>query len=373
MIKWSHSKLTCMLKNPAEYYLSYVLGITPKEEKSALALGSAVHWGIENNTSDLSEYYKEKGSFKQKDNYTKDQLLAESMVYGYLKHKDELFEQILKDNDGNKLELLEETHEVFLTGYLKSKFEEIDKHEFIGIIDLLLLTNKGFILIDYKTSSQVPDWDKYLDQLYRYIFLLEQNFPDIPVVKIAIINLRKSMIRPKKNENDEEFLKRLKFEYELNDENYINYHEFLPETLDKTLIKDYVDSLSTMCDNGYLIDKYKLYYTNFSDASNGSYGKSQFYDIFYKTPDAFALYNIEDKVYDENANSFLTKRDCTQFDINNLFNEKCINKYEKYKNIYNNYKEIHSDTSNFIKFLKENYKTDDNLLRLYSQTYEKDK
>ena len=79
------------------------------------------------------------------------------------------------------------------------KFEE--KHKFVGIVDLLLLTNKGFVLIDYKTSTYEPQWDNYLDQIYRYIFLLRSEYPDIPVVKIGIVNIRKTSIRQKKTEN----------------------------------------------------------------------------------------------------------------------------------------------------------------------------
>ena len=41
---------------------------------------------------------------------------------------------------------------------------------------------------------------------------------DIPVVKIAIINLRKTSIRQKKTENESQFLNRMKFEYDLNDD-----------------------------------------------------------------------------------------------------------------------------------------------------------
>ena len=49
-------------------------------------------------------------------------------------------------------------------------------YNFVGIIDLLLLTNKGFIIIDYKTSSTVPEWDKYLEQIYSYEYLLSKKF-----------------------------------------------------------------------------------------------------------------------------------------------------------------------------------------------------
>ena len=74
-----------------------------------------------------------------------------------MKHKDELFEKLLKDPEtGEKLELLDELHETYLTGKLKSFKDKELQHDFVGIIDLLLLTNKGFVLVDYKNlhSSQ---------------------------------------------------------------------------------------------------------------------------------------------------------------------------------------------------------------------------
>jgi hypothetical protein len=40
------------------YYLKYKVGINLKVKKPALAIGSAVHWGIEHNTDDLTEYWK---------------------------------------------------------------------------------------------------------------------------------------------------------------------------------------------------------------------------------------------------------------------------------------------------------------------------
>ena len=208
----SHSKLDMILKCPMTYYLNYKQGIKLKIEKSALAIGSAVHWGIEHNTENLQEYYNKEGSFRQVNNYGKDELLAESMVHGYLKHKDEIFDDILKDLEtGEKLSLLDEQHELTIEADLFS--HRFDKpHKFVGIIDLLLLTEKGFIIIDYKTSSQTPDWDKYLDQIYRYIYLLRCEFPDVPVYKIGIVNLKKSMVRQKQAENEESFLLRLKKE-----------------------------------------------------------------------------------------------------------------------------------------------------------------
>lgn len=39
------------------FFLRYKCGINTKAKKPALEIGSAVHWGIEHATEDLSEYY----------------------------------------------------------------------------------------------------------------------------------------------------------------------------------------------------------------------------------------------------------------------------------------------------------------------------
>ena len=70
-MRLSHSKLSCILSCPATYYLNYVQGISKKTEKSALSIGSAVHWGIEHDTEDLSEYYGADHA------YGRDEMLAE--------------------------------------------------------------------------------------------------------------------------------------------------------------------------------------------------------------------------------------------------------------------------------------------------------
>ena len=112
---WSHSSLNTIMNNPAEFYLSYVCGIKPKQEKTALSIGSAVHWGLEHNTTDLTEFYNEKGSFKQWNNYTDEQVLAECIVDAYLRQKDNIYDNILKDNEtGKRLEILQEIHELKL-------------------------------------------------------------------------------------------------------------------------------------------------------------------------------------------------------------------------------------------------------------------
>ena len=369
-MKLSHSKLSTILSCPMTYYLSYRLGIRKKVEKPALALGSAVHWGIEHDTEDLTEYFGENGTFKQRDNYTRDQLLAEAMVHGYRKHKDELFENLLTDPEtGEKLELLEEMHEIYLTGKLMSLKDTSIVHDFVGIIDLLLLTNKGFILVDYKTSSSVPNWDNYLDQLYRYIFELKTNFPDTPIVKIAIINIRKTGIRQKKNENSDEFLHRMKFEYDINDEEYVNYHEFLPEHLNQDHINDYIKNLAKMADMAYNIDKNNLWFINYG-AAYGVYGKSDFYDIFYKTPNCEELYCISDYIWSEEDQDFVKTRDCIALDMKVIDYDNVLNKYEVFKQCL---LDTHAQSKEeFYNELAEEYVVDRNLLDIYWQTYVKE-
>lgn len=385
-MRLSHSKLATLLSCPMTYYLSYVEGISKKETKSALAIGSAVHWGIEHDTEDLSEYYKEEGTFKQGDNYTRDQILAESMVHGYLKHKESLFKQLLTDpKTKEQVTLIDEMHELFLSGKLPSKLHSLP-HEFVGIIDLLLLTDKGFILIDYKTSSMVPDWDNYLDQIYRYIMLLETNFPDVPIYKIGIINIRKTGIRQKKNETEFEFTQRLRLEYELNDENYINYHEYLPEELDQNHIKDYIDNLSKMADAGETIVNNKMWFINYS-AANGTYGKSDFWDIFYKTPDAHVLYKIKDRHWNEEIEAFEDFRDCRPLDMMVIDKTNVMNHIEKFNEALSNFVEVNDINSKlqrgelkslddirdtFYKYLNEYFICDKELLDLYWITSKKD-
>lgn len=377
-MKLSHSKLSTILTCPMSYYLTYVQGIYPKVEKAALSIGSAVHWGLEHDTEDLSEFWNEHGSFKTRDSYGHDQLLSEAMVHGYLKHRDEIYEEILKDPEtGEKLELVEETHELYVNGRLKSFLQNVEEHKFVGIIDLLLLTNKGFIILDYKTSSREPDWNAYLDQIYRYIMLVETNFPDIPIVKIGIINLKKAMIRQSKKETVEQFYNRLKFEYELNDEKYVNYHEFPRSTIDETQFKYYINNLSVMCDMAETIDSQHLYFINYS-AAMGQYGRSQFWDIFYHTPGAEVLYAISDYVYNADEDKFDDHRDCIALDMKVVdYRDKILNKYKTFEKellliidaLQLSKEQVLDVKSTFFDYLKNTYMTDDYLLELYWNTY----
>lgn len=364
-MKLSHSKLQTILTCPMTYFLEYKEGIKLKIEKPALYIGSAVHWGIEHNTDDLTEFYKESGSFKHEQGYTREQLLAESMVYGYLQHKKEIFDELLKDDDGNKLEMLEETHELFLEAELEG-YKNNEVNNFVGIIDLLILTEKGFIVVDYKTSSQVPDWNQYLEQIYRYIYLLKKQFPEVPVYKIGIINLRKSMIRQKKDENEEGFLIRLKNEYKEHSDLYITTHIYHPSDLDENLISEYIENLKKMADMANVIDKNEMWYINYSNA-NGVYGKSQYYDIFYKTKDNYLLYKISDTLYDAGEDVIKNERDCVPIDMLVIDKKNILNKYDIFEKEVIDSEILNKDK--LFPFLKSKYECDDKLLEKYYNTF----
>lgn len=372
-MKLSHSKLSCILNCPMTYFLQYRMGIQPKQTKAALSTGSAVHWGLEHNTDDLSEYFKEQGTYKQADNYTDDQVLAEAMVHGFLKNKQSIVGQILTHPvTGEKLELVEEVHELFITGKLKS-FKSDKPHDFVGIIDLLFLVKDKngqlyFIVVDYKTSSFTPNWDDYLDQIYRYIFLLNSYVPEVPVLKTGIINLRKTKIRQKANETNFQFRQRLKREYEIDDGEYINWHMYDTDTLDKSAIDNYMLNLSRQADMAEMIDINNCWFINFG-AANGKYGKSPYWDIFYKTTNCYVMYTISDSIYDPETGQMLNRRDCRPLDMKVIEpGLKILNKYDKFKAqalaFYSESDDI--DKTEFFAHLKSQYdEVDDILLEKY--------
>lgn len=367
-MKLSHSKLQCILNCPMTYYLQYRMGITPKTTKAALSIGSAVHWGLEHNTDNLSEYY---GTEMLSD----EQVLAEAMVHGFLVNKAHIFDEILRHPiTGEKLELVNETHELFITGKLKSFLQEVQFHDFVGIIDLLLLVqdkdgNLYFIVIDYKTSSYSPTWEDYLDQIYRYIFLLNSYVPEVPVLKTGIINLKKSKVKRKSNESLTQFLLRLKKEYEIDDGTYLAWHMYDTDTLNKQVVDDYIRNLSRESDTAHIIDANNTWFINYAGAVN-KYGKSQYWDIFYRTPNCYVLYNITDHIYDEDENKYIDVRDCRPLDMMVIDHNNVLNKYETFKlqafAFYSINEEIEKNA--FFEDLKKRFITDDGLLEKYWTT-----
>lgn len=371
-MKLSNSKLSCILNNPKDYELKYILGINPREKKEYFSIGSAVHWGLENDTEDLTQWFKENGTLSQRLEYSQEQEQAEAMVHGFFKQKDKIMKEVFEDYETKEqLTKAEEFHELELESKIPSSINN-EPYDFMGIIDLLYLTDKGFILMDYKTSSVKPDFSKYLDQIYRYIFLLEDNFPDIPIYKIGIINIVKSRIKKIKNESDFDFRKRWKDLYEKEDSDLINVHMYNVSLLDRDKINAYKDNLSKMADLAQLIENNKVYYLDAKHASGegGSY-PSVYLDIYENRDEWWLNYTIKDKLYDYNSMTdeyeWVDKRVCYFIDMFVINHQgTTLNQYEDYELIrkkFNTYEET----------IKEIIKTYDHydgvLLVRYENTY----
>lgn len=370
----SHSGLQLLLTCPASYFLSKKQGISLKKEAKALQVGSAFHWGCEHNTEDLKGYLDEIDPFQNLYNdFTKEVALATGMVHGYLKKKESIYKQILKSYEGEDLTLVEEFHELDLLCDLPSlRFEK--NHEFHGIIDLLMLTDKGWIILDYKTSSMRPDFDKYLDQVLRYCWMVEQKFPEMPIYKVGIINVRKTGIKQRQGENEQNYAMRIKREYDFDDCDLIEYHEFKPDDFEKSKMDLYIKNLSRMADFAQEIEDHNFWFINYGNAVS-VYGKSEFWDLFYKTPDCKYLYKVYDPMFNTDLGEMSNYRDATDLDINSLEVLNPLNHYETFKEAFNKLPmsqvpalvlaQAEACRITCLKYCKEHYTTDDELLNRY--------
>lgn len=370
----SHSGLQLLLTCPASYFLSKKQGISLKKEAKALQVGSAFHWGCEHNTEDLKGYLDEIDPFQNLYNdFTKEVALATGMVHGYLKRKESIYKQILKSYEGEDLTLVDEFHELDLLCDLPSlRFEK--NHEFHGIIDLLMLTDKGWIILDYKTSSMRPDFDKYLDQVLRYCWMVEQKFPEMPIYKVGIINVRKTGIKQRQGENEQNYAMRIKREYDFDDCNLIEYHEFKPDDFEKSKMDLYIKNLSRMADFAQEIEDHNFWFINYGNAVS-VYGKSEFWDLFYKTPDCKYLYKVYDTMFNTDLGEMSNYRDATDLDINSLEVMNPLNHYETFKEAFNKLPmsqvpalvlaQAEACRITCLKYCKEHYTTDDELLNRY--------
>lgn len=370
----SHSGLQLLLTCPASYFLSKKQGISLKKEAKALQVGSAFHWGCEHSTEDLKGYLDEIDPFQNLYNdFTKEVALATGMVHGYLKKKDSIYKQILKSYEGEDLTLVEEFHELDLLCDLPSlRFEK--NHEFHGIIDLLMLTDKGWIILDYKTSSMRPDFDKYLDQVLRYCWMVEQKFPEMPIYKVGIINVRKTGIKQRQGENEQNYAMRIKREYDFDDCDLIEYHEFKPDDFEKSKMDLYIKNLSRMADFAQEIEDHNFWFINYGNAVS-VYGKSEFWDLFYKTPDCKYLYKVYDPMFNTDLGEMSNYRDATDLDINSLEVLNPLNHYETFKEAFNKLPmsqvpalvlaQAEACRITCLKYCKEHYTTDDELLNRY--------
>ena len=368
-MKLSHSKLETCINNPMDYYLSYKLGIQPKETKKCFQVGSAMHWGFEHGTEDLSQWFKENGDMLQQCGYSIEQEQAEAMCHGYFHNYDKIMDEVLKDYDtGERLEFADgehEFHELSLTAKLPSAKDRSKSYDFIGIIDLLFVTKKGFIILDYKSSSEVPDFNKYLDQIYRYDFMLRQNFPGFPIYKIGIINIVKSKIKKMSNENDSEFRLRWKKQYEQYPNRLINVNMFDKSKLDDQLVNDYISNLSREADLANAIDENSLYYINYRGAKEPY--KSVYYDIYYNEPYAYSMFSIKDTVIDPDTSLLSKKRDCVPSDMLVVRQDNVMCKFEECAKEKVEHMKMGKDE--FDEYIHSKYVIDQSLLDLYDSTF----
>lgn len=366
----SHSKMECCLNNPMDYNLNYKIGIKPKETKRCFQVGSAMHWGFENDTEDLTPWFQENGTLDQQVERSEEQMQAEAMCHGYFSHKEQIFDIVLNDYEtGKRVELVDGDnvfHELELTAKIPSAKDSSKSYDFVAIIDLLIWTKKGFIIIDYKSSSEIPKFEKYLDQIYRYDFVLRQNFPSVPIYKIGIINLVKSKLKPYKGESEEAFRKRWCEQYETFPNPLINVCMFDKSKLDENVVNDYIDNLSKEADLVNAIDENGLYYINFKGAKEPY--KSVYYDIYFGKEGAYRLYTIKDTIFDVNTQKFLQRRDCVESDMLIPTKKNVMFKYDSFKK-----ERIENITMDFMKFadyIHSKYEISDDLLMMYQQTFD---
>lgn len=363
-ITFSHSKINLLLEDPYSYFLNYLYKVKPIKKSNALQIGEAVHYGIEHSNADLSDFFKANGSLEQQNGYSHEQILSESLVSVFLDYKDNIINDILGD-----AKIIETFNEFKIEVQASQSI-----HQFLGIIDLLIKTDKGWIIVDYKTTSKSPNYDDYLEQLYRYCYLIQRHFNE-PVYKIAIIALRKASIKQRMNENGEQFKHRLMLEYKEKAQDYLTYKVFDSATdtaiFNPDVLNEYYDNLEHLisyCGDLTLTERFPL---NYSKAI-GVYGQSQYYDFIYWNEDNIkSNYYIKDIAYDELSETIKEERTITDFDLkmiklrqNNSLNLAII-QYEQFLNA------INFDIQNYNEeVLLANYLTSPELLRLYKKTFE---
>ena len=359
---FSHSKINLLLEDMFSYFLNYEMGIKPIQKQKALLVGEAVHYALENKNADLTQFFKENGSFEQQNTFSEEQVLSESLAEAYLEREENIQKAII--GDAKIIETYKELE-------VKVKMKKSD-NEFLGIIDLLFLTDKGFIIVDYKTTSRTPNYDDYLEQLYRYCMLLNYQFPETPIYKIAIISLRKSSIRRKTNEDIESFKRRMILDYQERADEYIDYHVFEGEVdkyiFNENILKDFyqnMENLISMCSKLLQSKTFPIVYKN----AINIYGRSTYYYFIYWNEESIKTnFVIKDKIWNDELEEFQTQRSINDIDLklvkSKKLNRKYIIKYIQFEEIW---KELNEDEKQLIK----KYKIDKKLLDIYVLTYNK--
>ena len=180
----SHSRVDLYKRCHFHYRLKYIDKFTQLDEHKAdspLTIGNALHYGLEvGNKKQMIDYY-----------YSQFPVKTDKTI-----------------NEAIKLELAFDKVMPVLNN-IKIKHQEyvIEEPEFKGIVDLITENDDGTVdIFDFKYSNNV---DSYMDspQLHIYQYYLEQY--GFKVNRLGYIFIPKLFIRQKKNEDLDQFRKRL--------------------------------------------------------------------------------------------------------------------------------------------------------------------
>ena len=180
----SHSRVDLYKRCHFHYRLKYIDKFTQLDEHKAdspLTIGNALHYGLEvGNKQEMIDYY-----------YSQFPVKTDKTI-----------------NEAIKLELaFDKVYPILQNITIKHQEYVIEEPEFKGIVDLITENDDGTVdIFDFKYSNNV---DNYMDspQLHIYQYYLEQY--GFKVNKLGYIFIPKLFIRQKKNEDLDQFRKRL--------------------------------------------------------------------------------------------------------------------------------------------------------------------
>ena len=180
----SHSRVDLYKRCHFHYRLKYIDKFTQLDEHKAdspLTIGNALHYGLEvGNKKQMIDYY-----------YSQFPVKTDKTI-----------------NEAIKLELaFDKVYPILQNITIKHQEYVIEEPEFKGIVDLITENDDGTVdIFDFKYSNNV---DSYMDspQLHIYQYYLEQY--GFKVNKLGYIFIPKLFIRQKKNEDLDQFRKRL--------------------------------------------------------------------------------------------------------------------------------------------------------------------
>ena len=180
----SHSRVDLYKRCHFHYRLKYIDKFTQLDEHKAdspLTIGNALHYGLEvGNKKQMIDYY-----------YSQFLVKTDKTI-----------------NEAIKLELaFDKVMPILNSINIKHQEYVIEEPEFKGIVDLITENDDGTVdIFDFKYSNNV---DSYMDspQLHIYQYYLEQY--GFKVNKLGYIFIPKLFIRQKKNEDLDQFRKRL--------------------------------------------------------------------------------------------------------------------------------------------------------------------